>query len=119
MLSKKAVTPLPLSRYTPTNQSLMLPKLSQRVPLHQSVLVVLPMLLITGCASTGSTGSPDGFFFGLWNGLTLPLSLIGSFFNDSILIYSLNNAGTSYDIGFCIGLLGLSFIAELLLGSEK
>lgn len=44
-----------------------------------------------------------GFWFGLWNGFTVPFSFIGSLFNDDIAIYAVNNNGGWYDFGFALG----------------
>ena len=65
-------------------------------------------LLLVGCAdpqtvNTCVTGSPAGFWWGLWNGWTLPFSFIGSLIYDDIAIYAVNNNGGWYDFGFLLG----------------
>jgi hypothetical protein len=44
-----------------------------------------------------------GFWFGLWNGFTVPFAFIGSLFDNDIAIYSVNNNGGWYDFGFALG----------------
>ena len=46
---------------------------------------------------------PCGFWEGLWHGIILPFSFIGSLCSENINIYELNNNGGWYDFGFCIG----------------
>lgn len=77
--------------------------------------MLLVALLFTGCADvspqveTCITSSPYGFWSGLWHGIILPLSWIGSLFSDSIAIYAYDNNGGWYDFGFVLGVGGLSF----------
>lgn len=57
--------------------------------------------------------NPAGFWWGLWNGLTIGFSFIGSLFNDTIAIYDVNNNGGWYDWGFNtgVGILIMSYSA--------
>ena len=61
---------------------------------------------VSMCLQT--TESPSGFWVGVWDGLTLPFSIIGRLFSD-ISIYDVNNNGRFYDLGFVIGTGGLAF----------
>lgn len=57
------------------------------------------------------THDPPGFFLGIFHGLTIIFSLIGSLFSD-IRIYSFPNSGGWYDFGYVIGLLILIHSAK-------
>lgn len=48
---------------------------------------------------------------GLWHGIIAPVTLVFSFFNDSIHMYEVHNAGSEYDLGF---LLGVTLVMALL-----
>ena len=74
-----------------------------------AALVALTLVL-GACAHTVAlpeTGAPAsdqaGFWFGLWNGMTVPFAFIGSLFDSDIAIYSVNNSGGWYDFGFALG----------------
>ena len=76
------------------------------------LLFAVAVLLLTSCATSidtercvqiAHTGeSPAGFWWGLWNGITIAFSFIGSLFDDSIAVYNVNNTGKLYDLGFCL-----------------
>lgn len=78
--------------------------------LNYVVCVFAIVFLLTGCADVNPhaeacvTSDPYGFWSGLWHGLILPFSWIGSLFNSDIAIYACNNNGGWYDFGFVIGL---------------
>lgn len=68
------------------------------------------ILLITSCAtridSTACIEHPTeigGFWWGLWNGMTLAFSFVGSLFDSSITVYDINNNGNFYNFGFVVG----------------
>ena len=48
---------------------------------------------------------------GLWHGIIAPITLVLSFFNPSIQMYEVHNAGSEYDLGF---LIGVTLIISLL-----
>lgn len=67
--------------------------------------VVAALCLLTACAmQPPPSTSPEapGFLQGLFHGVTLPFSLVASFFSE-IRIYAYPNAGWPYDLGFCFG----------------
>jgi len=72
--------------------------------------LLLVAVLLTGCADVSPdihkviTNDAYGFWGGLWHGIVLPLSWIGSLFSDNIAIYAYNNNGGWYDFGFVLGL---------------
>ena len=106
------------------------------------LLLVLPAILllaITGCApgrdiqvnvpaSTIQLSTPGpnpeldkagpngvaGIAQGLWHGLIAPVTLVLSFFNESVQMYEVHNNGNEYNLGFLVGvavvflILGLS-----------
>lgn len=71
--------------------------------------LLFAILLLTGCADSVSFDAaasmqPVGFWYGLWHGMTAPIALFGSLFDDSIAIYAIYNNGGWYDFGFVLGL---------------
>ena len=73
-----------------------------------TVLIILLIMTLTGCADTvtfqqATTVNPVGFWHGLWHGMILPFSWIGSLISDDIAIYAIYNNGGWYDFGFLIG----------------
>ena len=81
-----------------------------RTKLSYAFYTLLVALLFTGCADVSPhvedciTSSPYGFWGGLWHGMIIPFSWIGSLFSDDIAIYAYNNNGGWYDFGFILGL---------------
>lgn len=66
------------------------------------------IILISSCADPQSiekcvSDDPYGFLRGLWHGIIIIFSLIGSIFSDDITIYAVHNTGFWYDLGFVIG----------------
>ena len=59
-------------------------------------------------------GAVAGVFQGLWHGIIAPVTLIMSFFNESVQMYEVHNNGREYNLGFLLGvalvflILGLS-----------
>ena len=81
------------------------------------LLLISVVLILTGCADVESinecvNAEPYGFLSGLWHGIIMPFSFIGSLFSDDIAMYAVNNSGGWYDFGYCIGV-------GLLTGSSK
>lgn len=67
------------------------------------------VLVLAACAAPandvvaqGAT-QPPGFWLGLWHGLISPITLIISWFSDTVGIYAVRNRGGWYDFGFMIG----------------
>jgi len=84
------------------------------------LLFAVAILLFSSCAQTepvqsciASTSVVHGFWFGLWNGMTVGFSFIGSLFNKTIAIYAINNNGGWYDFGFVLGVGGLGGVIKL------
>lgn len=78
------------------------------------IVTLLTVTLFTSCADTDTEyflfndiRDASGFWSGLWHGLILPISWIGSLFSDDIAIYAYNNTGGWYDFGFVLGVSGL------------
>jgi len=72
------------------------------------LLLISSILLLSACAAGGdqfSGDSPAGFLYGLWHGAISIISLIIHIFNDSVMVYEVNNSGGWYDFGFLIGVL--------------
>lgn len=79
-----------------------------------TLYLVLVVFLFTACADvsphveTYITSDPHGFWGGLWHGMIVPFSWIGSLFSDDIAIYAYDNNGGWYDFGFILGIGALS-----------
>jgi len=80
------------------------------------LFVGMMMVALSACAQTVHIPievvpieDQSGFFFGLWNGLTVFPSFIGSLFWDNIAVYDVNNNGGWYDFGYVLGVGGFSF----------
>ena len=76
----------------------------------RTAIVVAATLVLCACAqaiplpdAVAPVDDRAGFWFGLWNGLTVPFAFIGSLFDSDIAIYSVNNNGGWYDFGFALG----------------
>lgn len=83
-----------------------------------AILFFLLVLLFSGCADVAEVkecvdASPYGFWGGLWHGMIVPFSWIGSLFSDDIAIYAVNNNGGWYDFGFVLG------VGALISGSSE
>lgn len=73
------------------------------------LFLVLVALLFVGCADVSPmvaecvTDDPYGFWGGLWHGMVVPFSWIGSLIMDDVAIYAYDNNGNWYDVGFALG----------------
>ena len=72
--------------------------------------VVGIIIVMSGCAQRtpieiGGDFGPYGFWSGFWHGFIFTLSFICSLFNNDIVIYSPNNVGHLYDLGFVLGII--------------
>lgn len=66
------------------------------------------ILLITSCAAGNAQfaqETPAGFWWGLWHGIISVISLVIHIFNDSVMVYEVNNTGGWYDFGFLMGII--------------
>jgi len=63
------------------------------------------LVVLSACAETFDIKKTEshGFSNGLWHGITLPVSFVGSLTSDNISIYGVNNNGWRYDSGFVLG----------------
>jgi len=68
------------------------------------LLFMISTLFIISCAHQPSpvAYNPPGFFMGIFNGITIIISFIGSIFMD-VRIYAFPNSGFFYDLGYLIG----------------
>ena len=83
-------------------------------------------LFMASCANTvdsttciNDVSDAGGFWWGLWNGMTMGFSFIGSLFSDNIAIYDVNNNGGWYDFGFVLGTGSLGTIIRLIVGKKE
>ena len=78
--------------------------------------IIILSLLLTSCAEVSPnvksviTEDCYGFWGGLWHGIIIPFSWVGSVFSEDISIYAYNNNGAWYDFGFVIGLSALGSV---------
>ena len=73
------------------------------------LLVLIPVLLLLASCSAGDAqftqDTPADFWYGLWHGVIAVITLIIHVFNDSVLVYEINNTGGWYDFGFLLGVI--------------
>lgn len=71
------------------------------------VIILVLAMSLTSCfpGDKDIDDEPAGFFWGILHGWIAPLSLILSFFKDSIRIYEVVNSGFWYDFGFYIAII--------------
>ncbi len=72
------------------------------------ILLVLAMVLLSGCAPGDGKNSPAnlaGFFTGVWHGWIAPFTLFWSLFNHNIGIYEVYNSGFWYDLGYYMAVI--------------
>ncbi|MCZ2264571.1 hypothetical protein [Isoptericola nanjingensis] len=88
-------------------------------------LAVAALLLLGACAagpnpavdtSTISGVGPYGFWWGLWQGMILPITFIVSLFTDTVSVYEVHNTGNWYDVGY---VLGISLVFGGPLGARR
>ena len=101
-------------------------KLIGKYNLAYGKLLILAFFILnsTGCAQAlrlpdfSKVGGAEeaGLFSGIWHGLTVPISFIGSLFMEDIAIYAAYNTGGWYDSGYCFGLFVL---AGLMMGASS
>jgi len=87
-----------------TQNMLLLHRKLWPATLLQSLLILLTLLTISGCAThqSGVVENPPGFFHGLLHGFLILFSFIGSLFTDYEM-YAIPNSGTWYNLGYLLG----------------
>jgi hypothetical protein len=76
----------------------------------RTAVLLTAVVAQAGCAAganpvvTPPGGDVAGFWQGLWHGIIAPITLIVSWFSDSVGIYDVHNNGGWYDFGFMLGL---------------
>lgn len=83
-----------------------------------TLAALIVMTVLSGCADTSNiepclkpAEHTYGFWGGVWHGMIMVFSFIGSLFDDDIAVYAVNNNGAWYNFGF-VG--GLPFIIKVL-----
>lgn len=87
--------------------------LNNKVFLNTGILVII-ILLITGCANNEPVGAcvsgiQYGFWGGLWHGIIAPVDFVISLFRSDFTVFAPNNNGAWYAFGFIIGSGGWGF----------
>jgi hypothetical protein len=87
------------------------------------VLFVFLFFFMTGCADAVDVSQyvsedPYGFWSGLWHGVVIKFSIIGSLFSEDIAIYGVNNTGAGYDLGFFLG-AGSAFASTVSFAKKR
>ena len=78
------------------------------IKLFKLLSIITFILLLTSCAAGDAQftqDSPAGFWYGLWHGMIAVISLIIHVFNESVVVYELDNIGGWYDLGFLLGVI--------------
>jgi hypothetical protein len=72
--------------------------------LARATILLIAVGALVSCATQPVPSSPDppGFLLGLFHGVTMFFSLIGSIFTD-YRIYAFPNSGGWYDFGYVLG----------------
>lgn len=73
------------------------------------LIILVPFIfLVTSCAAGNaqfSQETPAGFWWGFWHGIISLISLIIHVFNESVVVYEIDNTGAWYDFGFLLGVI--------------
>lgn len=56
---------------------------------------------------------------GLWHGIIAPVTLVFSFFDDTIHMYEVHNAGSEYDLGFFLGVTIIISVLSLFIRMRR
>jgi len=73
--------------------------------------IAVALFLLDGCARRSMdvvAADPPGFLISLWHGMVAPFALVGHFFDSAIRVYAFPNSAGWYDLGFLIGVGGIS-----------
>lgn len=87
---------------------------------RQLIIVFLTLILFSSCADVQPnieqylTGHTYGFWGGLWHGLIVMPSFIGSLFSDDIAVWAINNNGAWYRFGFVLGCGGFGLTIRVI-----
>jgi len=76
------------------------------------LLLIVLICMLAGCVPGDGSRSIEnsaGFFTGLWHGIIVIFSFIGSWFNKNIKLYEICNNGFWYNLGYLFGFGGISF----------
>mgnify|MGYP001819835166 CR=1 FL=1 len=75
------------------------------------LIIFIPCLLLLVSCAAGDTqftqDNPAGFWYGLWHGVIAVITLIIHIFNESVVVYEINNTGGWYDFGFLLGVVSI------------
>lgn len=87
--------------------------------MKNTILLFLILLVIVGCAQQQDLGEclkgePESFFPGLVHGLISPIAFVGMLMGDDVTIYSPNNDGKWYALGFIIGTGGFTKLIDFI-----
>jgi len=71
------------------------------------VIILVLAMSLTSCFPGDKVvdDEPAGFFWGILHGWIAPISLVVSFFKESVSIYEVHNTGFWYDFGFYIAVI--------------
>lgn len=79
------------------------------------VVLLVAALVLSGCAAepTAASGNGDaGFLLGWWHGVIVVPAFFASLVWDSVAVYDAANTGWPYDLGFVIGIGGVTAMAS-------
>ena len=87
--------------------------------------LIMCILFLSGCADAQHNINPCleghtyGFWGGLWHGMIVFFSWIGSLFSDDIAVWAVNNNGGWYAFGFMLGAGGLTSLLKAVASSLR
>lgn len=74
---------------------------------YKLISIIAVALLISSCTAHNYdltvTEHPHGFWFGFWHGMISPITLIWHIFDNSVVVWDVNNNGNWYAFGFLWG----------------
>ena len=89
-------------------------------------LIAIAIVALTGCADVSHveqcllpTEHTYVFWGGVWHGMIMTPSFIGSLFSDEIAVYAVNNNGAWYNFGFVGGFFFILRMTGLVIKGLK
>ena len=87
-------------------------------------LAIILLLTLSACADVEPIqnclhSDVYGFWSGIWHGLIVVFSFIGSLIWDDVAVYAVNNNGGWYDFGFLLGAGGFVLSPDITIKYKR